>query len=195
MLSVTVAAWTVRLVSKTALSMVREEVRLDCHYAGTGAHTHDDDCYDADGSLVCPLEERASHVHEPGCYDASGNIVCGQDEVTEGHVHGPGCFTTVRVATSDAPAPAMIGPDGSLRFDGLIADNDGTTLMEVAVKGDPTWVSGQDEATWQVRVWNSGGLELPASGGKGVSAFGSLGVALLVLGALAMIARNGRRAA
>lgn len=71
----------------------------------------------------------------------------------------------------------------------------GGNVAEVAVKGDPTWVSGQDESTWQVRVWNSGGLELPASGGKGVSAFGSLGVALLVLGALAMMARNGRRAA
>lgn len=71
----------------------------------------------------------------------------------------------------------------------------GGNLADVAVKSDPTWVAGQDKATWQVRVWNSTGVELPASGGRGTAAFGSFGVALLGLAALLVAGRRRRRTA
>ncbi len=81
------------------------ETVLDCHAAAGVAHTHNADCYDADGNLVCPLQERELHVHSDACYDEEGNLTCGKDEVTEQHVHGAGCFKTVTV-TVDDPEPA-----------------------------------------------------------------------------------------
>ena len=44
-----------------------EETVLDCQYSGNGAHTHDASCYDANGVLVCPLEEKEYHVHDDSC--------------------------------------------------------------------------------------------------------------------------------
>ena len=89
---------------------------LDCHAASGVAHSHNADCYDADGNLVCPLQERELHVHDDACYDEEGNLVCGKEEVTEEHVHGAGCFKTVTVTVDDpepeAEAPAEDeGPD------------------------------------------------------------------------------------
>lgn len=101
---------------------------LDCHYAGDGAHTHDTTCYDADGNLVCPLQEReyhvhddscyaearvltcgleesAEHTHSASCYTVERELTCGMEEVAEQHTHGPGCFKTITVA-DDADAAA-----------------------------------------------------------------------------------------
>lgn len=64
---------------------------LDCQYAGNGAHTHNDDCYDADGNLVCPLEERELHIHDDSCYTHETTLVCGQEE-SEGHKHDESCY-------------------------------------------------------------------------------------------------------
>ena len=40
---------------------------LECPYAREGAepvaHTHNDDCYDEDGTLICTLPEREAHTH------------------------------------------------------------------------------------------------------------------------------------
>lgn len=107
---------TVGLTQK-GQAKTHEETVLDCQYSGGGAHTHDASCYDADGNLVCPLEEREYHVHDDSCYasethlvcgleegegahahddscyDEEGNLVCGLEE-SEGHVHGDGCWQT-----------------------------------------------------------------------------------------------------
>ena len=64
---------------------------LDCQYAGNGAHTHNDDCYDADGNLVCPLEERELHIHDDSCYTHETTLVCGREE-SEGHKHDESCY-------------------------------------------------------------------------------------------------------
>ena len=100
-----------------------QEQVLSCPVTGTVAHTHDGNCYDADGNpvctlpeveyhvhddscyseeraLVCGLEEGEEHVHTDACYQTERTLVCGKDEVTEAHQHGAGCFETVEVADS-----------------------------------------------------------------------------------------------
>ncbi len=51
----------------------------------------------------------------------------------------------------------------------------GTQPTEVTHKGDQYWVDGQDDATWQVRVWNNPGVELPSTGGSGTALFTAIG--------------------
>ena len=92
---------------------------LDCPVTGTVAHTHDGNCYDDNGNLVCTLpeverhvhddscysEERAlvcgmsegegAHWHDDSCYDEEGNLVCGLEE-TAGHVHDDSCYKVER---------------------------------------------------------------------------------------------------
>lgn len=65
---------------------------LDCQYSGSGAHTHDASCYDADGNLVCPLEERTLHTHDESCYASETYLVCGQEEGEGAHWHTDECY-------------------------------------------------------------------------------------------------------
>lgn len=46
---------------------------------------------------------------------------------------------------------------------------------EVVTNGDPHWVAGQDDDTWQIRVWNNPGVELPNTGGIGTALFTVIG--------------------
>ena len=46
---------------------------------------------------------------------------------------------------------------------------------EVVTKDDTHWVAGQDDATWQIRVWNNPGVELPSTGGPGTALFTAIG--------------------
>ena len=73
------------------IAATHTEQVLDCHYTGSGAHTHNDSCYDANGILVCPLEERAYHQHDDSCYTETRELVCGFEE-SEGHTHTDACF-------------------------------------------------------------------------------------------------------
>ena len=46
---------------------------LDCPFTANEGnviyiHTHDQNCFDADGNLVCTLPEREEHVHTAACY-------------------------------------------------------------------------------------------------------------------------------
>lgn len=79
-------------------------------------HTHDEDCYDEDGRLICELpqleqhthnkdcfktieltdEEIAAlnagvklHIHHEDCYDENGELICGHEET---HIHGEKCY-------------------------------------------------------------------------------------------------------
>ncbi len=79
-------------------------------------HTHDDDCYDENGKLICELlqleehrhnkdcfktveltsEEIAAlnagaklHIHHDDCYDENGELICGHEET---HIHGEKCY-------------------------------------------------------------------------------------------------------
>lgn len=56
----------------------------------------------------------------------------------------------------------------------------------VSRKDSEHWVDGQDEENWQIRVWNSSGVVLPSTGGRGTRIFTILG-ALMILGAGVML--------
>lgn len=94
----TAAAFKLNGVAKTHSEQV-----LDCQFvapSGEGwadyvAHVHNDDCYDADGVLVCPLPEIRAHVHTEDCYTTGMVLTCDQEE-TEGHVHTEDCYGLVR---------------------------------------------------------------------------------------------------
>ena len=127
-----VVAFAVPLsMRQSGIAMATTETRLNCQYAGSGAHTHNADCYDDQGNLVCPLAEKPFHTHTAECYATELVLACGQDETeghahtddcyetrttdqlicelegtTEEHVHGPACFETVTVNTPDDEAVA-----------------------------------------------------------------------------------------
>lgn len=90
-LALVVAMGVAGLLRRQGNAMTHEETVLDCQYSGTGAHMHDADCYDADGNLVCPLEERELHVHDDSCYEETSTLACGLEE-SEGHEHSDACY-------------------------------------------------------------------------------------------------------
>ena len=55
-------------------------------YADFFVHVHNDDCYDENGWLVCPLPEIQEHVHDEGCYSTTTELVCDIPE-SDGHHH------------------------------------------------------------------------------------------------------------
>ena len=57
-------------------------------------HTHDAQCYDRNGDLVCPLPELEAHVHDEDCYQETEVLSCGLEET--GHIHDQTCYTRVR---------------------------------------------------------------------------------------------------
>ncbi|MBR3275454.1 MAG: VWA domain-containing protein [Eubacterium sp.] len=98
-LAVIVAAGTVAGVHYNGVAMSHKDKVLTCSVAESGtpvAHTHNSDCYDADGNLVCTLPEAEAHTHTEDCYDEEGNLICGMQELPV-HVHSDACFTTVIV--------------------------------------------------------------------------------------------------
>ncbi len=117
----------VAIVTATALRMPGEAMThtsrvLACSLQGSAepvVHTHNTDCYDENGALVCPLPERASHTHTEACYDENGALICGQEEITTEHIHNEACFYTVEltdeeVATiNDTEAAAAPEPAGA----------------------------------------------------------------------------------
>ncbi len=55
--------------------------------AGGKLHVHDENCYDADGNLICEIP--AVHVHGLECYDEDGNLICGSGWA---HTHDESCY-------------------------------------------------------------------------------------------------------
>ena len=64
---------------------------LSCTYETLGVHSHTEDCYDADGQLICGLADYVAHTHDENCYDAEGVLVCTLPE-NPGHVHTEACY-------------------------------------------------------------------------------------------------------
>ena len=67
------------------------------------------------------------------------------------------------------------------------------SVSEVARDSDEYWVPGQQPGTWQIRVWNNQGVELPASGGIGTGIFTVLGMILTAGAAIGLVLRRGRK--
>lgn len=96
-----VVAGVVMSLAEAAITLTRTERILTCHFSGEAAHTHNEDCYDASGQLVCKLPERPLHTHTDACFDEDGTLICDLEELTHEHVHGPGCFTEVGTSIFD----------------------------------------------------------------------------------------------
>ncbi len=138
MLAVIVVFVTTYALIIPAITMTRSEQVLDCHYH---VHQHDETCYEEgeDGTLrlVCGMADYVLHTHNADCYDADGNLVCPLPEITEPlsavytsgsaialkveqHVHTSSCFR-------DVPPQAA----NTIRFTGR------TETMRVSVEADP----------------------------------------------------------
>ena len=148
-LSILITLGTVYALRLNGITLEREPQRLECAfvlpagdaYADFVVHTHNADCYDADGMLVCPLEQIKYHQHSESCYDTDGNLICSEREVTpdmlhthgpscfdatgecicgqlqiEEHVHGPACFRAIDQEQEEPEAPET--PESAWRFEG-----------------------------------------------------------------------------
>lgn len=62
---------------------------LVCGLEETQGHTHSEDCYET--QLVCGQEETEPHTHTDNCYQVQRELVCGQEEVIL-HTHTEGCW-------------------------------------------------------------------------------------------------------
>ena len=72
------------------------EKRLVCGQEESDGHHHDDSCYSSATELTCKIPEHL-HSAEKGCYDADGNLVCELQE----HVHDDSCYEEVRTLTCE----------------------------------------------------------------------------------------------
>ena len=90
-LAVLVAVAVPLVMRQYGVAMTTTETRLACQYAGNGAHTHNADCYDAYGNLVCPLPEKPFHTHTDSCYATERVLTCALPE-TAGHAHTDACY-------------------------------------------------------------------------------------------------------
>ena len=70
------------------------EKRLVCGQEESDGHHHDDSCYSSATELTCKIPEHL-HSAEKGCYDADGNLICELQE----HVHDDSCYEEVRTLT------------------------------------------------------------------------------------------------
>ena len=102
-----------RLLRQQGITLAATQQVLDCKETRVVAHTHNADCFDPDGNLVCPLAERPYHVHGPDCYANDGSFVCGLEETLAEHVHGPDCFRQIEADEQDSDGPLADEPNSS----------------------------------------------------------------------------------
>ena len=127
--------------------------------------------------------------------DSAGRIKAGASPVAYGTTGPNGLLALGSLASGEYRLVETSAPAGYIPLDSAVkifvyadrvAASQGTGNSEVYIKGDPRWVAGQDDDTWQIRVWNSAGVELPSTGGIGTRIFTILGV-LMILGAGVML--------
>ncbi len=102
-LAVLVAAGVGGLFHQPAVAKTYQITALTCTaeapvglgYAGFFVHTHNEDCFDENGNLVCPLPEIKAHVHDETCYTTTAVQTCGHTE-SDGHQHTEACYTRVQ---------------------------------------------------------------------------------------------------
>lgn len=71
---------------------------MNCTLDSGGApviHTHDENCYSEDGTLICALPELEAHRHTSRCYREEQRLVCTEEEDL-GHEHSGSCYTRHR---------------------------------------------------------------------------------------------------
>lgn len=91
-LALVVTSGTVTALKLTGQAWTGTEQVYACTYT---PHQHTEQCYNAEGELVCGLSDKVLHTHDARCYDAEGNLVCGMEELEE-HSHTSECYTEVK---------------------------------------------------------------------------------------------------
>ncbi|MBQ9330234.1 MAG: hypothetical protein IJ221_04525, partial [Oscillibacter sp.] len=94
---------TTAILTRKGEALSKKNMVLECHYhvqtgegyAGYVVHVHNEDCYDAEGTLVCELPEIPAHVHDESCWRTEEVLVCTLEE-SDGHVHDEDCYGLVR---------------------------------------------------------------------------------------------------
>ena len=102
-----------------------------------------------------------------------------------------GEYKLVETAAPDGFYPSATAISITVEAGRVIASQDGSP-SDVDQEGDPHWVTSQDPNTYQVRVWNGHGYELPQSGGIGTTIFYVLGSVLLAGSVMLLILRRKR---
>ena len=82
------------------MKVAKAEV-LDCRMP---VHQHDESCYKTvkgEKTLVCGQADYVIHTHDANCYDKDGNLVCqlpevkaGDEGIAEEHTHSLSCYET-----------------------------------------------------------------------------------------------------
>lgn len=88
---------------------------------GAKLHVHKDDCYDADGNLICGYDE--THIHGLDCYDEEGNLICGYEapkNAENSKTYESENYTVVVTYNDDAKIPE----DAELVVEEITSDSD-----------------------------------------------------------------------
>lgn len=67
-------------------------------------HSHNEICYDAQGNLICALQELEAHAHGEGCYAQQTVNVCRQPEA-EAHTHTDSCYEIGMIPCTQPEVP------------------------------------------------------------------------------------------
>ena len=96
---------------------------LNCPYTQVGdgviiLHKHDENCYDTEGKLICPLQETEEHVHTAACFGVEEQDLFGSTAVEDGFGAGTpfapaeegfGAFEGTDLFSSSAAAAPLCG--------------------------------------------------------------------------------------
>ena len=118
-----------------------------------------------------------------GTTGANGILYLGELDLGE--------YKLVETAAPEGYYPSATAISITVEAGGVTAVQD-ENPAEVAQKGNPYWVDGQDPETYQVRVWNGHGYELPHTGGIGTTIFYVLGSVILAGAFMLLILRRKR---
>ena len=113
-----------------------------------------------------------------------GDLAVGQYRLVE--TQAPGGYNPAESAVK-----IFVNPEG-------VTAIQGTGYAEVArnLEGNAYrqyWVTGQNDATWQIRVWNNPGVPLPSTGGPGVDRIYLLGLMFTVVSCAGLLWRRKRK--
>ena len=71
-----------------------------CGLADYVVHVHNDDCYNVDGELACPMPEEKPHTHDESCLVERKVLICEEEGITEEQA--------AALAAEAAPAPVAV---------------------------------------------------------------------------------------
>lgn len=99
------------------------EGKLICGKADYVIHVHNDDCYDKDGELVCTLPEIEAHQHEESCFEEMPVLICEKEGIEENEINEEieAAGADNKTAVEEAQPPTT---DNAAVFDGDVSGND-----------------------------------------------------------------------